>query len=618
MELKEYTKRKSSLLEVLRSIKHSTKELGLIQTMKKINVMEEEVQHSKFNIVVVGEFSRGKSTFINAIMGEKVLPSKAMPTTATLNLLSFGEDKNVTVHFKDGTKEIIDVEDFKKYNAPKEPLPGDEISLRQYEEKMKEISSIDYAQISYPVDYLKNGVCIIDTPGTNDLDPAREALTNSIIPTSDIAILLLSSVKILSESEMSLLKNRLLENDIQKVFLVINFKDQLKTEEEQRKVIEYTNENVKDIFGEPKIYLVSALEALRAKRRASGVDIKDRRGRPLTPWTLEESGFHDLEQDIEAFIEENAGHTRIDKFKSRLSKLIENEIFSDINMEQYSLENTQVNIQNEIKEIKKELNKLEATKKKVIINIKSKIEILISELVNEFETGIKSDQDILLKSLYYQQSKDQIIRQAEDIIAKQDKNRHLEYEKKFQQQINVIIEEELSAFLSKKSKINYSILNLGAEQNTKEHLTVDFNVRKTIADEFYEISSTLTKSNEFSNKVIGAVAFAAGVFAEIGEGIVKAFVGYKEYTWIDEFNNSIEKKYRSRKKQYEKQLKESIKQFEDTVKVFLENEIEQSNFRVEKQISIKNLSHHQVKIRKEFIENKKNEILSCYETLEEL
>ena len=190
-----YTAKKKQLLNQLYKLEVMLQDMGNRNKKKKINEARNQVLKEQFQIVVVGEFSRGKSTFINALLGKKLLPSSAKPTTTLLNIITYSKESFIQLHFrKNGVKEINE-EIFKQLVAPKEPTRGDKESEEIYEKQNELFKSIEYAEIGHPISFCKDGVRIIDTPGTNDLDPVREQLTNSIIPQSDAAILLLSATR---------------------------------------------------------------------------------------------------------------------------------------------------------------------------------------------------------------------------------------------------------------------------------------------------------------------------------------------------------------------------------------------------------------------------------------
>lgn len=75
MELNEYTNKKESLLKNLQRLQIIADDLGLTNQTKEIEKNIIQLNHEHFELVVVGEFSRGKSTFINAMLGRRILPS---------------------------------------------------------------------------------------------------------------------------------------------------------------------------------------------------------------------------------------------------------------------------------------------------------------------------------------------------------------------------------------------------------------------------------------------------------------------------------------------------------------------------------------------------------------
>ena len=113
------------------------------------------------------------------------------------------------MHYHEQSKapKNITEKEFATLVAPREPIPGDSQSENDYKQKVDYLQSIKTAKIGHPLSFCEEGVTIIDTPGINDLDAVREQITNNIIPRADAAILLLSAVKILSDSEMSFLRD---------------------------------------------------------------------------------------------------------------------------------------------------------------------------------------------------------------------------------------------------------------------------------------------------------------------------------------------------------------------------------------------------------------------------
>src|SRR5215510_7431510 len=91
----------------LRALRKHALDLGLDGSAGEIAGVLTRMESDKFSVVVVGEFKRGKSTFINALLGVDVLPADVLPTTATLNRVTYGYDKRAVVDYYDGRRDTI-------------------------------------------------------------------------------------------------------------------------------------------------------------------------------------------------------------------------------------------------------------------------------------------------------------------------------------------------------------------------------------------------------------------------------------------------------------------------------------------------------------------------------
>lgn len=151
--------------------------LGAAELAGQLSQARQILVQDTFNMVVVGEFSRGKSTFINALLGSRVLPMATRPTTTMINRIAYGDEKRITLHFRDSEeKQILTEEEFKEITAVDDVEEASEQELSQYQERIAEIGRIAYAQLEYPLELCQGGIELIDTPGTNDLDQVREEI----------------------------------------------------------------------------------------------------------------------------------------------------------------------------------------------------------------------------------------------------------------------------------------------------------------------------------------------------------------------------------------------------------------------------------------------------------
>ena len=179
------------------------------------------IQQNEYIAVVAGEFNHGKSTFINALLGESLLPMGITPTTAHLHQLKYGDEKQITVFYMDGEQEKLDW-------SPE--------ALGQFIAKKKaDVESIHFIQIEAPIEWLKNQV-LLDTPGLNDVNELRADITYNYMPKADIVFFMLSAQMALRKSELDFIQEQVRLGGIQFVF-IINMIDQV-DEEELRDVIE--------------------------------------------------------------------------------------------------------------------------------------------------------------------------------------------------------------------------------------------------------------------------------------------------------------------------------------------------------------------------------------------
>ena len=178
-----------------------------------------------FLLVVAGEFNSGKSSFINALLGERVLPEGVTPTTDRINLIRYGP----------------------------------EISEQHLEAFLLERT--------YPADLLRE-ITIVDTPGTNAIIRRHEELTRDFLPRADLVLFVTSADRPFTESERGFLEQ--IRQWGKKIVFVVNKVDILARPEEREQVLGFVRENAQALLGEPpRLFPVSARDALAARADGS-------------------------------------------------------------------------------------------------------------------------------------------------------------------------------------------------------------------------------------------------------------------------------------------------------------------------------------------------------------
>lgn len=175
-----------------------------------------------FLLVVVGEYNSGKSTFINALLGDEVFETGDLPTTRLITILRHGE-------------------------AGPPEAASDHLRIQRY-----------------PLEVLQD-LEIVDTPGTNSIERREERLTREFVPRADLILFVTSLLQPLTASELDFLSE--IRQWGKKVVFVVNGADRRNSDEQLDRVREFLEREVVARLGgpPPAIYVVSALEALRAK-----------------------------------------------------------------------------------------------------------------------------------------------------------------------------------------------------------------------------------------------------------------------------------------------------------------------------------------------------------------
>ena len=218
-----------------------------------------KLAEDRFHLVVVGEFNHGKSTFVNALLGEPVLATGVTPTTASIHHLKWAAKPEATVVHTSGKREPIAFEGTRAFAVGGGATADD----------------VDFLEIGYPSPLLEERILLVDTPGVNDLSLQRADITYSYIPRADAVLFLLDAGQILKESERVFLEEKLLKGSRDKIVFVITKWDLL-SEDERVEALAYAKMQLAKMVKEPLVFPVSADVALRggdvaANRREGGI-----------------------------------------------------------------------------------------------------------------------------------------------------------------------------------------------------------------------------------------------------------------------------------------------------------------------------------------------------------
>lgn len=371
-----YDERKGNVLDLLKKAIQFYTNLNDEEKTSSLIDLASSVQNGKFSIVVVGQFSAGKSTFLNALMGEKYLPSFTTETTATINFLrSVNESPTkkplIKVNYKDGKEERceeVTLENIEKFVSTK----GVDVA--------KKILSVE---VFLDSKYLNDGVSLVDSPGLNGVLEGHEQITNDQIDRSHAAIFMFNAKQPGSKSDFE--KLNMLLRKCNSVLIVLNQKDLVKEDEQTiDDVVHNLKQNYAKYFNTdqlPEIFPISSYQALvaRSKRKL------DYNGK--TDFSAEQKQDLLDSSKIEAF------ETRLIKYLTQGEKA-QKELLSPVEKVHAFLTETEASIANDIEQLS---NTVDADEVRLQISqLKDELETLSAKL-NSTRTDIRNKVSDILR-----------------------------------------------------------------------------------------------------------------------------------------------------------------------------------------------------------------------------
>jgi hypothetical protein len=262
----------------------------------------ERIESQRFTIAVAGEFKRGKSTFVNALLGADVLPSNVAPASAALTRVTYGNPPQARIQYRAEAdspprEEMIAIEQLKDFVTKLTP------------ESQAIAERIQEAIVSYPSPFCRiHRIDVLDTPGLGD-ESAMTEVTLASLPRVDGVIMMVLAESPFGESEGAFLE-QLLAQGFTRIIFVVTAMDRLESED-RPSVIDLVKRRVNECvsqyaatayasasaeqdallrrFGTPRVFGISGYQALRARRTNNA--------------TLEaESGFKEFLDALDHFL----------------------------------------------------------------------------------------------------------------------------------------------------------------------------------------------------------------------------------------------------------------------------------------------------------------------------
>ncbi len=189
----------------------------------RLDALDLRLDAGSFHLAVLGQFKRGKSTLLNALLGEAVLPSSVVPLTAIPTMIRSGPARQVRIAFSDGrADEVVAVPDAAALAA---------VLARHVTEEENPANRLGVAEVEvlHPSPALSHGVVLIDTPGIGSTYAHNTATTMAFLAECDAALFLVSADPPITAVEVAFLRE--VRDRVPRLFFLLNKVDYLSADE---------------------------------------------------------------------------------------------------------------------------------------------------------------------------------------------------------------------------------------------------------------------------------------------------------------------------------------------------------------------------------------------------
>ena len=223
--------------------------------------MEQKLSSDAFDVLIVGEFSSGKTTLINGIMGKAMLPTHISPTTAVINIIRYSAQESARLIFRSAQEQMVPVD-----------------ALADYITSLSETADarareIDHVILGFPSPFCRNGVRLVDTPGLNSMHEDHERATMEYLPRGSAGIMAISALQFMSKSQREYLE--CFRSYMGKMFFLITMVDQMDEDDDFEENEDYFRETLAEVLQRPpdeiKLYPVNAKAAEAGECEGSGL-----------------------------------------------------------------------------------------------------------------------------------------------------------------------------------------------------------------------------------------------------------------------------------------------------------------------------------------------------------
>lgn len=226
-------------------------EFGSEQIKDEAKSLAERLGEGRFYVACIGQFKRGKSTLLNALVGDSVLPTGIVPITTVPTMLRYGDQRGARARFRGGRWTDLKTEELLQY-----------VSEEHNPENAKDVAGVE---VFLPHALLADGMCLVDTPGLGSIFAGNTAATQAFVPQIDAAIILVGTDPPIAGEELALVGE--VGKHVRQLLVVLNKADRA-SEAEREIAVPFTRKVLERRLGRAigPIYEISAIERLTSNK----------------------------------------------------------------------------------------------------------------------------------------------------------------------------------------------------------------------------------------------------------------------------------------------------------------------------------------------------------------
>ena len=305
----ELEKRFNSVQQGMQSLLKIAQESDQSEIARRLQVAYDRSRERVFRVAIAGEFSTGKSTLINALLGKALLPTALEACTAVVTRIRKAEKDEepgvLVTSAKSGTRRVS--EEALRSSLTFQGQAGDDFPVE--------------AEVLLPAGtFLDHGIEIVDTPGVNDPEARGEQVTLGFLPKADAIIFVTHAARAFKESEIDFLRDRVGDQDRGRVLFVVNACDLIEEDEDREDLRKRAHQLLHEKYGRFQTHLLSARDGLAAREK------NDSKG-----WDL--SGLFALSEQLNQLLVRERGEGELRKaqtlainFRSEMQRKIEDSV----------------------------------------------------------------------------------------------------------------------------------------------------------------------------------------------------------------------------------------------------------------------------------------------------